>query len=185
MFGEQGNNGRRIRDDIAAINDEIHLLAKEPVNIQAAANRLFVVFELGAGVQHRIAEGLDDRQADRMIGHPDAHCFLASEHDFRDHLGPGKDEGVRAGQILPHQPVGGIADMAEITDIGQGSAHEAERFVLGPSFYLIDPFNRLLVKNIAADAIHGIRRVADYSSALQQFDNLGYQSRLGIAGVYF
>lgn len=62
--------------------------------------------------------------------------------------------------------------MAVTADVGQGSAHEAERLILWSSFYLIYPFHCFLVKNIAADTIHSIGRVTNHPSPLQDLDSL-------------
>lgn len=120
-----------------------------------------------------------------MIGNADADGFLLGQHDLGHHFAAGEDESIGPRKIFAHHPVGGIADMAIAADVGQRGAHKAERLILGPSFYLMYPFHSLLIENIAPNAVHRIRWIADNAAMVQDIDDLCNQPRLGIDMIDF
>ena len=74
--------------------------------------------------------------------------------------------------------------MAIAADIGEGLAHETEGFILGTLFQLVDPFDRLLVKDIATNPIHGIGGITDNPSETENIHYLFNQSCLRIDRIY-
>jgi hypothetical protein len=74
--------------------------------------------------------------------------------------------------------------MTVMANVGEGSAHETKGLVLGAPFDLVHPFNRLLIENIAAYAVHGVGRITDNATVLQNLNRLSNQPRLGIGRIY-
>jgi hypothetical protein len=74
--------------------------------------------------------------------------------------------------------------MAVNTKVFQAGTHEAERFVFWPFFYLEDPVDCLLVKDIATDAVHGIGGVADDPPLPEKSGHFVKQALLGIVRIY-
>jgi hypothetical protein len=69
------------------------------------------------------------------------------------------------------------------THIFQAFAHEAKRLVLRSFFYLMHPLYGLLIKNVTADPIHGVSRIAYDSPSLELLGYLRYEAGLGIVRV--
>ena len=51
-------------------------------------------------------------------------------------------------------------------------AHEAARLVLWSSFYLVNPLNRLLIKDVTTNTVDSIGWIADHPALPKNIDHL-------------
>ena len=164
------------------INDQINPVADPFLNFKSFSQIAFL-FQICACREYRVAEGVDNLLADSVIRNPDAHCFLSGQHDLRDYFHGRQDKGVWSGQTFLHQAIRGIGKKAVLAHVLQAAADETEGLVLIAFLELEDSFYRLLIEDVAADAIHGVSRIGNDGALLEGGDNLVNESLLRIDGI--
>ena len=85
--------------------------------------------------------------------------------------------------MFAHDLVGHIRQVAVRIEVFQAGTHETEWFVFWPFFYLKDPVDRLRVKDVTADAVHGVGGIADNPTLPEKRRHLVKQTLLGVIGV--
>jgi hypothetical protein len=75
--------------------------------------------------------------------------------------------------------------MCVLADVFQVIAHEGKRFVVWSPFQADQLFYRFRVKDIAADSVAGIGRVADDGTVVDLLNHRANQPKLRIVGVNF
>ena len=108
---------------------------------------------------YRLAKQVDNRQADVVVRHADADCFLFCLQQVGNDAAGLENKCVGTGEQALEQFEGEVAHLGVAGDLRKGRADEGERFFLVPLLDLIDPFDTLLAEDTAADSVGRVCRI--------------------------
>jgi len=97
----------------------------------------------------------------------------------------GQNEGIWARRERLDQSVGPIVDSRVYADFRQVGANQREIVLLVRAADPMDSVNRLLVTNVTAECIAGIRRVGDKASIADDLHNSLHPARLRVRRMNF
>ena len=120
----------------------------------------------------------------RMIGHANADLGSLGRNDLRHLTRRRQDERVRPRQQPLEQPIRRVVNGHIAGNVRQVHTDQRQRLRLGHPLPLIEPLDRCLAGQIAAQPVDGIRRVGNDLTRTQRRDRSGDLPWLRVGGVY-
>ena len=90
---------------------------------------------------------------------------------------------VRPGQISLQEQEGAVLDDRVARDVGEVGADERELLRLVHLLDLVEPVDRPLVEEIAAQPVHRVGRITDDFAGFERVDGTADLARLGMVGI--
>jgi len=124
--------------------------------------------------QQRLAELLQQRLHHGVVGDADADRALLGVHQaIRDVAGRGQDERVGTRCRRLDRPERRVAQVHELTELGEVAAHQGEVVLVVELAQLLDPLETVPVAQLDAQGVAGVGRVGDQRVVAEQVDHLG------------
>jgi hypothetical protein len=116
---------------------------------------------VGAGCYQWMPQFPNNVHGDSVVGDPDSNGLLFGRQEVWNDPGRLENKSVRSGKVAFHDFEDEVADLPVIGCIGQVGANEGKRLSRVALLYLVNLSNPLFIKDIASDAVGGIRRIGN------------------------
>jgi hypothetical protein len=136
--------------------------------------------------EQRLAQHLEQRLRDRMVGHPQADGAPRRVRDTPRHLlGRLEDEGERPGRAELEQPVLAVVDARVARELAEVAAQQGQVVLVVHRADAAQTFGRGLVVQMAHERIARIGRDRRDAARVQDLRGLLQQARLRVVGMDF